>query len=60
MTADERLELIEDIKRSNHKREEIIRRAETDQGFDIVAAWEGVDELEASIATRVKDERSKE
>jgi hypothetical protein len=58
MTLDERLELIEDIKKSNHRREEIIRRAETDQVFDIAAAWEGLDELDASIATRIKQARS--
>ena len=57
MTLDERLELIEDIKKSNHRREEIIRRAETDQVFDIAAAWEGLDELDASIATRIKQAR---
>ena len=40
MTPDERLQLIEDIKTGTRKREEIIRQAETDQKFDLVAAWE--------------------
>ena len=57
MTIDERLELIEDIKKSNHKREEIIRRSEADQDFDILAAWETLDEVDASIASRIKKAR---
>ena len=58
MTTDERLELIEDVKKSNHKRDQIIRRAEMDQEFDIAAAWEDLDELDSSIAARIKNART--
>lgn len=54
MTQDERLQLLEDIKKSNHTREEIVRRAEADQRFDIAAAWEEVGDLEESIASRIR------
>jgi hypothetical protein len=60
MTQDERLELIEDIKKANHKREEIIRMAEAAQEFDIVAAWETLDELENSIANQIRKARMKD
>ena len=60
MTPDERLQLIEDIKTSTRKREEIIRQAEPDQRFDIAAAWEDLDELDASIALRIGKARTNE
>jgi hypothetical protein len=53
MTADERAQLIEDIKRSNRMRDDIVERAELAKEFDILAAWEEVEELDASINRRV-------
>ena len=55
MTSDERTQLLEDIKKSNRMRSEIVERAEADREFDIVAAWESVDELDASILQRILD-----
>ena len=46
MTSDERAQLIEDIRRSNVKRERIIEQASADESFDLAAAWETLDELE--------------
>ena len=60
MTPDERAQLIEDIKTSDNKRREIVERAETDLDFDLVAAWEGLDEMEASIAQRIQNARKNE
>jgi len=60
MTSDDRAQLVEDIKKSNKKRHEIVERAELDEEFDIVAAWETVDDLDASIAKRMIDARLKE
>lgn len=57
MNSDERDQLVEDIRTSNAKRVQIVERAETDPDFDISAAWEDLDELEASIATRIKNAR---
>ena len=45
MTSDERAQLIEDIRRSNVKRERIIEHASADESFDLAAAWETLDEL---------------
>ena len=55
MTSDERTQLLEDIKKSNRMRAEIVERAEADKEFDLVAAWETVDEIDASILQRVLD-----
>ena len=54
MTFDERAQLIEDIKKNNRKREELVERAESDKEFDVVAAWETVEELEKSILERIE------
>ena len=59
MTADERAQLIEDIRRSTVTREQIVERASTDKEFDIAAAWETVEELDRSIYTRILRMRSK-
>ena len=53
MTSDERAQLIEDIRRSNVKRERIIEQASADEAFDLAAAWETLDELDNSINERV-------
>lgn len=58
MTDDERAQLIEDVKRSNKMRADIIERAELAPDFDIAAAWEEVEELDASINTRVVASRA--
>ena len=42
MTADERDQLIEDIKSSSNKRRAIAEQAERSKDFDIAAAWEEV------------------
>jgi hypothetical protein len=55
MTFDERTQLLEDIKKSNRMRAEIAERAEADKEFDIVAAWEMVDDIDASIRQRIVD-----
>ena len=60
MTSDERAQLVEDIKKSNRTRDEIVQRAEADKDFDVVAAWETVDELDASIAKRILKARPKD
>jgi hypothetical protein len=57
MTSDERAQLIEDIKRSNKIREDIVQRAQDDEDFDLVAAWETLDELDTSIANRFENAR---
>ena len=54
MTFDERAQLIEDIKKNNRKREDLAERAEADKEFDVVAAWETVEELEKSILARIE------
>ena len=53
MTADERAQLVEDIKRSSRIRNAIAERAERDPKFDIAAAWQELDELDADINRRV-------
>ena len=53
MTRDERAQLIEDIERANNKRRDIIEMARASEDFDIVAAWETLDELETSITQRI-------
>jgi hypothetical protein len=58
MTADERAQLIEDIKRSTKLREHIIEQASLDKDFDIAAAWETIDELDQSINERMSELRS--
>jgi hypothetical protein len=53
MTTDERAQLLEDIRTSNSRRGDILERARASQDFDIPAAWEEVEELDASIARRI-------
>ena len=53
MTSDERAQLVEDIKKSNRMRGEIVERAETNKEFDLIAAWDLVDDLDTSIASRI-------
>jgi hypothetical protein len=59
MTSDERAQLVEDIKQCNRMRHEIVERAELSEDFDIVAAWETVEELEDSIRRRVAEARAR-
>jgi len=60
MTSDERAQLLEDIKKSNKMRADILERAAKDQEFDLAAAWETRDELDASIDDRIIHARLKE
>jgi hypothetical protein len=53
MNADERAQLLEDIKRSSTIRERIYEQARLDPEFDIAAAWRTLDELDESIHERV-------
>ena len=53
MTADERAQLVEDIKRSDNLRRGIVERAELCKDFDILAAWEEVQKLDESITKRI-------
>lgn len=53
MTSDERAQLIEDIKKSNKMRQDIVERAALSKDFDIAAAWETLAELDDSINSRV-------
>jgi hypothetical protein len=53
MTSDERAQLVEDIKRSDNLRRGIVERAELTPEFDIPAAWEQVEALDASINRRI-------
>jgi hypothetical protein len=61
MTSEERAQLIEDIDRSANIREGIVGQARLSKDFDIAAAWQELDELDASINERVakarKDDR---
>jgi len=57
MNADERAQLLEDIKRSSTMRERIYEQARLDPDFDIAAAWETLDELDQSINRRVVNSR---
>ena len=59
MTSDERAQLVEDIKKSHKMREDILERATQDEKFDIAAAWETRDELDASIDSRIARARIK-
>jgi len=60
MTSDERAQLLEDIKKSNKMRGDILERAAKDQEFDLAAAWQTRDELDASIDDRIIHARLKE
>ena len=53
MTADERAQLVEDIKRSDNLRRGIVERAELSEDFDVLAAWEEVEKLDESITKRI-------
>ena len=53
MTADERAQLVEDIKKSDNLRRGIVERAELSKDFDIFAAWEEVQKLDESITKRI-------
>ena len=53
MTADERAQLVEDIKKSDNLRRGIVERAELSKDFDILAAWEEVEKLDESISRRI-------
>jgi len=57
MTSDERAQLVEDIKRSNKMREDIVERAALSEAFDIVAAWEVLEDIDESINTRIASAR---
>lgn len=57
MTSDERAQLVEDIKRSNKMREDIVERAALSEDFDIVAAWEVLEDIDESINTRIASAR---
>jgi hypothetical protein len=59
MTSDERAQLIEDIKRSSRIRDAIVERAEMEPKFDIAAAWQELDELDADINRRITAGRAK-
>jgi hypothetical protein len=60
MTRDERDQLLEDIKRCNRKREEIVERAQTDEEFDLVLAWEDILALDRSINERLRTDRGED
>jgi hypothetical protein len=53
MTADERAQLVEDIKKSDNLRRGLVERAELSKDFDILAAWEEVQKLDESITKRI-------
>jgi len=60
MTPEERAQLVEDIQRSATFRAHIVEQARLSKDFDIAAAFEELDELDASIhqrliAARLKD-----
>jgi hypothetical protein len=59
MTADERAQLLEDIRTSNRRRGEILERARASEDFDIPAAWQEVEDLDTSIANRIKRARQR-
>ena len=60
MTTDERAQLIEDIKKSNRMRQDIVERASLSEDFDIAAAWETLAELDDSINRRVVNSRQQD
>jgi len=55
MTVDERAQLVEDIRVSGAKRRDIAERAQLDKDFDIAAAWEELEDIDASIEKRIGD-----
>jgi hypothetical protein len=57
MTPEQRAQLIEDIDRSAVKRQGIVAQARLSPDFDITAAWEELDEPDASINARIKKAR---
>jgi hypothetical protein len=59
MTSEERAQLVEDIKRSNNMRRDVVERAELSEDFDLLAAWEEVEKLDDSIVKRILKARSK-
>ena len=60
MTSDERAQLVEDIQRSAKIREGIVEQARLDKEFDLIAAWEELDELDHSINARIVKSRLSE
>jgi hypothetical protein len=54
MTSEERAQLVEDIERSANMRRGIAEQARLGHDFDIAAAWEKVEELDAFIDTRIR------
>ena len=58
MTSDERAQLIEDIGRSANIRVGIVEQARLSKEFDIAAAWQELEELDASINKRLVMARS--
>jgi hypothetical protein len=58
MTIDERAQLVEDIKRADTLRRGIVEMAERSRDFDIPAAWEQVEVLDASINERIAATRA--
>ena len=54
MTSEERAQLVEDIERSANMRRGIAEQAKLGHDFDIAAAWEEVEEIDASIDTRIR------
>jgi hypothetical protein len=60
MTSDERAQLVEDIRTSASKREDILERARVSAQFDILAAWESVEELDKSIYQRILKARTEQ
>jgi len=57
MNVDERAQLLEDLRTSNTKRNDIYERARLSPEFDILAAWEEVEDLDRSIYDRIKKSR---
>jgi hypothetical protein len=53
MNSEERAQLVEDIQRSATMRERIVEQARLNKDFDIAAAWEALEELDAGINRRV-------
>ena len=53
MTRDERAQLLEDIRTSNSRRAEILELARASEDFDVPAAWQEVEALDASIVERI-------
>jgi hypothetical protein len=53
LTSKERVELIEDIRRSAHMRIQIVEQARINPNFDMASAWESLEALDDSILTRI-------